>query len=242
MIPRLFRGAFSDLEFTIEQLVAEGDIVASLVTGRGTNDGPLMGMPATGRTAQWASTGFFRVRDGKIAEHWGVPDLLGLLGQLGAVPVPPAEPSPPAPTPASGGEADPQTSKALLRRHEEAFNARDGDGVAEAVADDFVFHVMGRDIVGAAAYRESFAPLWEAFPDARNEIVHLVAEGERVAALVRTTGTNTGSFMGLPASGNAVDFLGITFERVSGGQRREAWAVPDMLGLMQQVGAVPAPT
>jgi steroid delta-isomerase-like uncharacterized protein len=149
--------------------------------------------------------------------------------------------SAPAPTPAAEGDADPEVSKALLRRHEELFNAHDADGVAESLAPDYVFHVMGRDVVGPEAYKETFGPLWEAFPDARNEIVQLVAEGDRVAALVRTTGTNTGSFMGLPASGKPVDFLGITIERVSGGKRREGWAVPDMLGLMQQIGAVPAP-
>jgi steroid delta-isomerase-like uncharacterized protein len=88
MIPMIFRGAFPDLHFEIEEMVAEGDIVATRVTGSGTNDGPFMGMPPTGRHATWASMGFFRVADGKIAEHWGVPDLLGLLTQLGAIPGP----------------------------------------------------------------------------------------------------------------------------------------------------------
>jgi predicted ester cyclase len=91
MIPAMFRGAFSDLHFTIEEMVAEGDIVATRVTGHGTNDGPFMGMPPTGREATWSSLGFFRVRDGKIVEHWGVPDLLGLLTQLGAI-APPGGP------------------------------------------------------------------------------------------------------------------------------------------------------
>lgn len=88
MIPAMFRGAFSDLHFTIEQMVSEGDVVATRVTGHGTNDGPFMGMEPTGREATWSSLGFFRVADGKIVEHWGVPDLLGLLTQLGAIPAP----------------------------------------------------------------------------------------------------------------------------------------------------------
>jgi steroid delta-isomerase-like uncharacterized protein len=95
MIPAMFRGAFPDLHFTIEEMVAEGDIVATRVTGHGTNDGPFMGMPATGREATWSSLGFFRVRDGKIVEHWGVPDLLGLLTQLGAIAPPGAPPNAP---------------------------------------------------------------------------------------------------------------------------------------------------
>jgi steroid delta-isomerase-like uncharacterized protein len=88
MIPAFFRAAFSDLHFTIDEMVAEGDIVATRVTGHGTNDGPFMGMPATGREATWSSMGFFRVKDGKIVEHWGVPDLFSLMSQLGAIPGP----------------------------------------------------------------------------------------------------------------------------------------------------------
>jgi predicted ester cyclase len=88
MIPRMFRGAFPDLHFTIDEMVSEGDVVATRVTGHGTQNGQFMALPPSGREATWASMGFFRVADGKIVEHWGVPDLLGILTQLGAVPPP----------------------------------------------------------------------------------------------------------------------------------------------------------
>lgn len=87
----MFRSGFSDVHFTIDDMIAQDDIVATLVHGEGTNDGPFMGMPPTGKHARWRSVGFFRVRDGKIVEHWGIPDLLGLLIQLGVIPPPPAE-------------------------------------------------------------------------------------------------------------------------------------------------------
>ncbi len=87
----MFRSGFSDVHFTIDDMVAQDDIVATLVHGEGTNDGPFMGMPPSGKHARWRSVGFFRVRDGKIVEHWGIPDLLGLLIQLGVIPPPPAE-------------------------------------------------------------------------------------------------------------------------------------------------------
>lgn len=87
----MFRTGFSDVQFTIDDMVAQDDIVATLVHGEGTNDGPFMGMPPSGKHARWRSVGFFRVRDGKIIEHWGIPDLLGLLIQLGVIPPPPAE-------------------------------------------------------------------------------------------------------------------------------------------------------
>lgn len=89
MVPAMFRGAFPDLHFTIDQMVSEGDIVATRVTGHGTHKGPFMGIEPTGNEATWSSFGFFRVANGKIVEHWGLPDLRSLLQQLGVGGPPP---------------------------------------------------------------------------------------------------------------------------------------------------------
>jgi steroid delta-isomerase-like uncharacterized protein len=86
----MFRTAFPDVKFTVDQMVSQDDIVATLVHGEGTQDGPFMGIPPSGKHAVWRSVGFFRVKDGKIVEHWGIPDLLGLLIQIGVIPPPPA--------------------------------------------------------------------------------------------------------------------------------------------------------
>ncbi len=86
----MFRTAFPDVKFIIDQMVAEGDIVATLVHGEGTNNGPFMGQAPTGKHAVWRSVGFFRVEEGKIIEHWGIPDLFGLMIQLGFIPEPSA--------------------------------------------------------------------------------------------------------------------------------------------------------
>jgi steroid delta-isomerase-like uncharacterized protein len=87
----MFRTGFPDVHFTIDDMVSQGDVVATLVHGEGTQTGPFMGLPPSGKHARWRSVGFFRVQDGKIVEHWGIPDLLGLLIQLGVIPPPPAE-------------------------------------------------------------------------------------------------------------------------------------------------------
>ncbi len=87
-VPGMFRKAFPDLHFTIEHLIGEGDLVASRVVGTGTHQGDFLGTPASGKHATWASFGFFRVADGKIVEHWGQPDLMGLMQQIGALPAP----------------------------------------------------------------------------------------------------------------------------------------------------------
>jgi steroid delta-isomerase-like uncharacterized protein len=247
MIPAMFRGAFPDLHFAIEDMVSEGDVVATRVTGRGTNDGPFMGMPPTGREARWSSMGFFRVEDGKIAEHWGVPDLLTLLTQLGVIPAPPgggapAEPPPSATPPADAPAPDPDANKAIIRHHVESiFNQHDLSELDQWIVPGYIYHAMGQDILGAEGYTATVQPLWEGFPDARNEIQQMVAEGDRVATLFKAFGTHNGEFFGVAPSGKPIEIYGITIERIVDGKRYEGWGVPDMLGLMQQIGAVPAP-
>lgn len=81
----MLRTAFPDLHFAIEHLVAEGDTVAGRLTMSGTHEGPLMGMPPTGRSVRQNSMHFVRFRDGKAIEHWGVRDDLGMMQQLGVI-------------------------------------------------------------------------------------------------------------------------------------------------------------
>ena len=81
----LLRAGFPDFTFTVEDLVPDRDRVAVRVTVSGTHDGDFMGRPATGRRFEVTSVGIFRVAGGRLAEHWGVFDQLGMLGQLGAL-------------------------------------------------------------------------------------------------------------------------------------------------------------
>ena len=78
--------AFPDLHYTVEDMVAEGDKVAVHYTGRGTHHGEFQGIPATGKPMTYTGILIWRFVDGKIAEHWAAPDLLGLMQQLGAIP------------------------------------------------------------------------------------------------------------------------------------------------------------
>jgi predicted ester cyclase len=84
----MLRTAFPDLHFVIEELIAEGDMVAGRLTMSGTHEGPLMGTPPTGRSVRQDHMHFVRFRDGKAIEHWGVRDELGMMKQLGLVPEP----------------------------------------------------------------------------------------------------------------------------------------------------------
>lgn len=74
---------FSEFELTIDDLVAQGDQVWIRATGRGLNTGSIFGRPPTGRRSEITVFDQIRLRDGRIVEHWGVPDQLGLLVQLG---------------------------------------------------------------------------------------------------------------------------------------------------------------
>ena len=87
-IAATYRGAFPDLQFTIEDQIAEGDRVVTRWTARGTNTGELMGMPPTGKKAIVTGINIDRVANGKIAESWGNFDVLGMLQQLGVIPGP----------------------------------------------------------------------------------------------------------------------------------------------------------
>jgi len=80
----MFRAAFPDLHYTIEDEVAEGDRVVQRVTGHGTMRGDFQGMPASGKEANWSEIHIVRFgADGKAIEHWGLADQPGMLAQLG---------------------------------------------------------------------------------------------------------------------------------------------------------------
>jgi steroid delta-isomerase-like uncharacterized protein len=78
------RTAFPDLQYSIEDQVAEGDRVAQRLVARGTMKGEFMGMPPTGKSAVWQEMHFFRFNaNGKVTEHWDLTDEMGMMAQLG---------------------------------------------------------------------------------------------------------------------------------------------------------------
>ena len=87
-IVSLFRAAFPDQWWQIEDLIAEGDRVVARTTMRGTHDGDFFGVPASGRAVTLKGVHVVRIADGRIVEHWGSNDDLGLMRQLGAMPDP----------------------------------------------------------------------------------------------------------------------------------------------------------
>jgi steroid delta-isomerase-like uncharacterized protein len=78
-----YRAGFPDLAITVEREVAEGDLVALYGTISGTNAGPMLGRPATGKRVAFVYLDLYRVADGRIVETWHVEDIAGMLRQLG---------------------------------------------------------------------------------------------------------------------------------------------------------------
>lgn len=89
-LQKVFLGSFPDQHVRLEQLVAEGDLVAALATYSGTQTGPMGDFPATGRTVQAPFLAMFRIESGRIAELWLEWDNVAMLTQLGLFP--PASP------------------------------------------------------------------------------------------------------------------------------------------------------
>jgi len=135
-----------------------------------------------------------------------------------------------------------EANKNVVRQIEETWNRNELDKLDGLFAPEFKqwsgFPGMPATMESAKqAHTMSIA----AMPDRKTEIQEMVAEGDKVTARIRMTGTNTGGFpmLGVPANGNKVDIEWISIYGVKDGKATEHRAVMDLMGLMQQLGAIP---
>jgi steroid delta-isomerase-like uncharacterized protein len=87
-IVNMFRSGMPDLRVVIEDMVAEGDKVATRYTLEGTYEGELFGVPSTGQRLRIKSISAERMSDGKIIEHWHITGTLDMMQQPGLIPMP----------------------------------------------------------------------------------------------------------------------------------------------------------
>ena len=132
---------------------------------------------------------------------------------------------------------------ATMRRLYELISAGDIDGFGEHVAEAFVEHEETPGFERSkAGVTQMFRMYRAAFPDLRMEADDVLVSGDMVVARVRASGTHQGEFMGMPATGKRVDVQLIDIIRFGDdGLAHEHWGVLDALGMMQQLGAIPAP-
>jgi steroid delta-isomerase-like uncharacterized protein len=126
---------------------------------------------------------------------------------------------------------------------DKVINGGDVDAIDELLADDFVEH---EQIPGIPEGREGtkafFGMTREAFPDLSATIDLMVEEGDKVAVRSTWKATHEGEFLGVPATGNKVEFTNLDIVAFNAdGLCAEHWGLADMLTVMQQIGAVPAP-
>ena len=134
-----------------------------------------------------------------------------------------------------------EENKRIARQYpEEVATGRNVDLIDELVTDDFVEHggPFDEDRHGREADKEQIRSILEAFPDFEATSIRTVGEGDYVATHFTYSGTHDGEFMGIPATGTHVEVSGMAIDRIEDGKIVERWGDADMLGVLQQVGAI----
>ena len=137
-----------------------------------------------------------------------------------------------------------EQNKALVARVPlEAFNQGKLEVIDEVIADNHIDHAVLPPGLppGKEGLKLLAKGLRSAFPDLKITIDLQVAEGDLVVAHATTTGTMKGEFAGMPPSGKTATWEAIHITRVKDGKIVEHWAVQDNMGMLQQLGFVPAP-
>jgi steroid delta-isomerase-like uncharacterized protein len=134
-----------------------------------------------------------------------------------------------------------EANKIMMHRFTEFINTASELLAEELIAPDAIFHVPGRSepMRGPAGYLAIIGMMRGGFPDIQWTLEEMVAEGDKVAARFTMRGTHRGTFLGIPPTGKTIAVRAINFYRLSGGQFVEEHGQPDMLGLLQQIGAAP---
>jgi steroid delta-isomerase-like uncharacterized protein len=224
-----FQGS-SDAHNIIHELIAEGDLVTGIYTITGTHDGNLMGLPATGKTFAVQLLETVRMRDGMYIERWGGLDLLGLMMQLGAIPDPNAA-------------ANAERYAQMVHTYIDAVNRDDEAALRSVFAPDFQdansAQVTGLP-PGADGVVVAHHMLNQSFTNLQFAVDDIVVDGDKVAIRVHATGSHTGDFYGIPASGKEISWTAHRILRVQDGMFVEGTNEFDQVGILQQMGVIPS--
>lgn len=134
-----------------------------------------------------------------------------------------------------------ESNKRLMSRFTDFINTASEDVAAELISQTAIFHVPGRPepLQGPSGYLATIEMMRAGFPDIQWTLEELIAEGDKVAARFIMRGTHDGAFFGVPPSGKKIEVKAMNFYRFSDGKIVEEHGQPDLLGLLQQIGAVP---
>ncbi len=143
--------------------------------------------------------------------------------------------------------SDLETNKAIALRLVEVFNGRRLDLLEDVLHPEFrgrgisAFPADGPE-VGPGARRKLYEMFYQAIPDARAEVLDVVAEGDKVVIVDRFGGTHRGEFLGRPGTGNRIEWMAIHIYTIRDGKVLEDAVMTDALAMMQQLGLAPSLT
>lgn len=133
-----------------------------------------------------------------------------------------------------------QENKATVRSViEEAFNKGNLSAIDELILEEYVNHAAGTEVHGREGMKGFVTTYRSAFPDYHCTIEDQTAEGDTVVTRWTAYGTQRGELMGIPPTGKRVSLPGIVIDRLADGRLVETWLQADVLGMLQQLGAVP---
>ncbi|MFE0475629.1 ester cyclase [Streptomyces sp. NPDC058947] len=222
---RTSHDAFPVLRAHIDHLVADNDRVMLFATWTGRT--------RSGAELRLHTAELYRLRDGRVAEHWNVVDR-DVLAAHGVDPGPERGGRPAAPA-LHGPHSDTERANAelVLGAYRDVFSEHRLDLAERYYHQDYRHHNMRTDAVpdGLDAFKAFFADNIAAFPDLVTTVDHIVAADDRVMVFVTWTGTLTGAWSGGGPSGLPLEMRTCDQFRIEGGKVAEHWEVVDYLAL-----------
>jgi steroid delta-isomerase-like uncharacterized protein len=138
------------------------------------------------------------------------------------------------------------TNEQLFKRYfDEVANGGNLDLADEIFAEDYRHHDPAnpdpRPMIGSQAVKDHLTSLKGAFPDLVFDVEDTISDGDQIIVRWTARGTNTGDYFGMPATGKSIEITGMNTWRTRDGKAIEGWVNRDDMGLLQQLGVVPAP-
>jgi len=136
-----------------------------------------------------------------------------------------------------------ETNKASVRRfYDEVINKKNRAAIDEFIDPNYVDHAAPPGTPGGiAGAKQTISMYLTAFPDLHFTVEDIITEGDKVVARLTARGTQRGAFMNIPPTGKQATVTAIDINRFAGGKCVEHWLNMDSLGLLQQLGVIPAP-
>ena len=132
-----------------------------------------------------------------------------------------------------------EENKQIVRRYQDIYNSNNLDALTEVVSEDLITpKIMAGIPSGIEGAKMAHQIMLTGFPDYQTVIDDLFAEGDKVVARITMSGTHTGNFMGIPATGKHVEFTGIYIARIANGKIVEHWGEEDGVSLLMQIGVL----